>query len=115
MKYFSFVSVALILLISCSKSPKVDQDFIYPKSDKGDVVDTLFGVVIADPYRWMENDTAQSTADWVKNQNEITLGFLKKIPYRDAIKKRLEELYNYERLTAPFKEGEYYYFYKNDG
>ena len=115
MKKFLPVAFAAILLAACNKTPKVDQNFIYPTSQKSDVVDTLFGTAVADPYRWMENDTAQTTADWVKNQNEITFGFLKKIPYRDAIKKRLEELYNYERLSAPFKEGEYYYFYKNDG
>ncbi len=115
MKYFLFIVVALTLLISCNKTPKVERTFIYPASQKGAIVDTLFGTAVADPYRWMENDTAQVTADWVKSQNEITFGFLKKIPYRDSIKKRLEKLFNYERLSAPFKRGDYYYFYKNDG
>ncbi len=78
-------------------------------------MDDYFGVKVSDPYRWMENDTARATADWVKSENEITFGFLNKIPYRDSIKKRLEALYSYERLTAPFKEGDYYYYYKNDG
>lgn len=115
MKNIVITAVAVMLLTSCNKSGKVDQTFVYPVSQKGDVVDTLFGVAVADPYRWMENDTAKNTAEWVKDQNEITFGFLKKIPYRDSIKKRLEALYNYERVFAPFKEGEYYYFYKNDG
>lgn len=114
MKRFLFIAV-LITLASCNKSEKVDQAFIYPASQKGDVVDTLFGVAVADPYRWMENDTAQATADWVTSQNDITFGFLKKIPYRDSIKKRLEAVYNYERVFSPFKEADYYYFYKNDG
>lgn len=114
MKRVLFIAV-LITLASCNKSEKADQAFIYPASQKGDVVDTLFGIAVADPYRWMENDTAKATADWVKNQNDITFGFLKKIPYRDSIKKRLEAVYNYERVFSPFKEGDYYYFYKNDG
>ncbi|HTH58147.1 MAG TPA: prolyl oligopeptidase family serine peptidase [Cyclobacteriaceae bacterium] len=115
MKNLAVIVVALILLNSCNKSERIDQVFVYPASQKGDVVDTLFGVAVADPYRWMENDTAKTTAEWVKGENEITFGFLKKIPYRDSIKKRLEALYNYERIFAPFKEGDYYYFYKNDG
>src|ERR1043166_7126717 len=115
MKNLAIIAVTLTLLNSCKKSENMNQTFVYPASIKGDVVDTLFGMAVADPYRWMENDTAQNTAEWVKSENDITFGFLKKIPYRDSIKKRLEALYNYERIFAPFKEGEYYYFYKNDG
>ncbi|MBS1680870.1 MAG: S9 family peptidase [Bacteroidetes bacterium] len=115
MKKIGFIAVGILWLTSCSKSPQGDQQFNYPAALKGAVVDTLFGVAVADPFRWMENDTAQATADWVKSENDITFGYLNKIPYRDAIKKRLEELYNYERLSAPFREGDYYYFYKNDG
>jgi prolyl oligopeptidase len=63
----------------------------------------------------LEDDTTKATANWVKAQNEVTFGFLEKIPYRETIKKRLEALYNYERLSAPFKEGEFYYYYKNNG
>ncbi|HCW06281.1 MAG TPA: S9 family peptidase [Cytophagales bacterium] len=113
MKYFAQLILAALMVACNSSSPKLDQK--YPITKKGEVIDSLFGVPVADPYRWLENDTTAETADWVKNQNELTFGFLKKIPYRDAIKKRLEEVYNYERLSAPFKEGDYYYFYKNDG
>lgn len=108
-------AIGLIVLIACNSSPKVEQTFQYPVSQKVDSVDDYFGEKVSDPYRWMENDTAKATAAWVKSENEITFGFLNKIPYRDSIKKRLEALYNYERLTAPFKEGDYYYYYKNDG
>ncbi len=87
----------------------------YPVTQKVDSVDIYFGEKVSDPYRWLENDTAKETADWVKAQNDVTFGFLEKIPYRETIKKRLEQVYNYERLGAPSKEGEYYYFYKNDG
>ena len=88
---------------------------MYPTTKKVDTVDTYFGEKVSDPYRWLENDTTKETADWIKSENEVTLAYLNKIPYRDQIKKRLEKIYNYERLSAPFKEGEYYYFYKNDG
>ncbi len=103
------------LVAACSPSEKKKSMIAYPVSEKGTVADTLFGTVVADPYRWMEDDTAKATANWVKAQNEVTFGFLDKIPYRAALKERLKALYNYERLSAPFKEGNYYYFYKNDG
>ena len=111
----SLFALGFIFLIACNSTPKVEQTFQYPVSQKVDSVDEYFGVKVSDPYRWMENDTTKATADWVKSENEITFGFLNKIPYRDSIKKRLEALYSYERLTAPFKEGDYYYYYKNDG
>lgn len=113
-KSFLF-SVVFIVMISCSQPPKPEVISKYPVSAKVDTVDTYFGVEVPDPYRWMENDTAEQTADWVKAQNEVTFGFLEKIPYRAEIKKRLEALNNYEKLGAPFKKGEYIYFYKNDG
>ncbi len=103
------------LVAACSPSEKKKSMIAYPVSEKGTVADTLFGTVVADPYRWMEDDTTKATASWVKSQNEVTFGFLDKIPYRAALKERLKALYNYERLSAPFKEGNYYYFYKNDG
>jgi len=115
MKPISSLSVLGLVLYACTSTPKVEQTFQYPVSQKVDSVDEYFGVKVSDPYRWMENDTVKATADWVKSENEITFGFLNKIPYRNSIKKRLEALYNYERLTAPFKEGDYYYYYKNDG
>lgn len=107
-------ALGFVALMACTAPPK-EQTFLYPAAAKVDSVDEYFGVKVSDPYRWMENDTAKATADWVKKENEITFGFLNKIPYRDSIKKRLEALYDYERLTAPFKEGDYYYYYKNDG
>ncbi|NOS93344.1 MAG: S9 family peptidase [Cyclobacteriaceae bacterium] len=109
------VVLLALLLGACSPAEKKKSLSAYPVSEKGTVVDTLFGTSVADPYRWMEDDTASATANWVKAQNEVTFGFLDKIPYREALKTRLQALYNYERLSAPFKEGNYYYFYKNDG
>jgi len=108
-------SIAGIGFSSCNKPNEIASAGQYPVAKKVDTVDTYFGVQVADPYRWMENDTAQETADWVKAENDVTFGFLDKIPYRDKIKKRLEALTNYEKLGSPFVEGEYIYFYKNDG
>src|SRR5690606_9769854 len=67
------------------------------------------------PYRWLENDTAADTKAWVTEQNKVTNDYLKQIPFRNAIYKRLEQLWDYEKFSAPFKEGDYTYFYKNDG
>jgi prolyl oligopeptidase len=103
------------MALACSTKKEETTSMKYPETKKVDTVDTYFGEQVADPYRWLENDTAKETGEWVKAQNDITFGFLEKIPYRETVKKRLEEVYNYERLGAPFKEGEWYYFYKNDG
>src|SRR5690606_25990440 len=87
----------------------------YPETAKGDVVDTYFGTEVPDPYRWLEDDLAPETKAWVDAQNKVTQHYLGQIPYRDAIYRRLEKLWNYEKFSAPFVEGEYTYFYKNDG
>lgn len=107
--------VFVAILISCLNPSKPEVISNYPVSAKVDTVDTYFGVEVADPYRWMENDTSKATADWVNAQNEVTFGFLNKITYRESIKERLLELNNYEKLSSPFRQGEYYYFYKNTG
>nr|MBC7611829.1 S9 family peptidase [Pseudopedobacter sp.] len=87
----------------------------YPQTTKGDVVDDYFGTKVPDPYRWLENDTSAETKTWVIAENKVTDNYFSQIPYQDAIKKRLEVLWNYEKFSAPFKEGKYTYFYKNDG
>jgi prolyl oligopeptidase len=87
----------------------------YPKTAKGNVSDNYFGTNVADPYRWLENDTSEETKAWVMEENKVTQNYLSQIPYRDEIKKKLEVLWNYEKFSAPFKEGAYTYFYKNDG
>ena len=93
------------------------QDFNgkYPKTTKGNQVDEFFGVKVADPYRWLEDDLAADTKNWVENQNKTTFGYLEQIPFRDKLNKQLTELWNYEKISSPFKEGDYTYFYKNDG
>lgn len=87
----------------------------YPTTFKGDVVDTYFDMPIADPYRWLEDDMSDETGAWVKAQNKVTFNYLENISFRDTLKSRLETLMDYEKVSAPFKEGEYTYFYKNDG
>ena len=87
----------------------------YPKTHKGTTVDTYFGTQVQDPYRWLEDDKSAETAAWVKAQNEVTYNYLAQIPYRDQLKKRLEKLWNYEKIGAPFKEGNYTYYSKNNG
>ncbi len=87
----------------------------YPQVKKVDTVDTYFGTKVPDPYRWLENDQADDTKAWVIAENKITQNYLAHIPYREAIHHRLETLWNYEKYSAPFKEGKYTYFYKNNG
>ena len=87
----------------------------YPNTKKVDTVDTYFGTQVPDPYRWLEDDRAADTKAWVQEENKVTQNYLAQIPFRDAIKKKLETLWNYEKYSAPFKEGKYTYFYKNDG
>ena len=87
----------------------------YPVTKKGDVVDTYFGTEVHDPYRWLEDDKSEETAAWVKEQNKVTFGYLETIPYREEIKNRLEKMWNYEKYTAPVREGNFTYYSKNDG
>ncbi len=87
----------------------------YPATKTGTQTDDFFGTTVSDPYRWLEDDTAADTRTWVQQQVANTNAYLSQIPFREAIKKRLTELWNYEKFSAPFKEGKYTYFYKNDG
>ncbi len=76
---------------------------------------TILGHTVNDPYRWLEDDRSEETEKWVKEENAVTFGYLEKIPFRKDLKNRLEQLWNYEKLSSPFNEGDYTYFYKNDG
>jgi prolyl oligopeptidase len=103
--------VALALL-----SPTLHaQRLAYPETKRVGHVDTYFGVKVPDPYRWLEDESSPETAKWVEEQNKVTFAYLEKIPYRPAVKARLEQLYNYARYGAPSRKGEYYVFSKNDG
>jgi prolyl oligopeptidase len=87
----------------------------YPQTKKGETVDVYFDTKVADPYRWLEDDKSAETASWVKAQNEVTYDYLSKIPFREALKARMEKLWNYEKIGAPTKEGNFTYYSKNNG
>jgi len=106
MKKLLIISSLAVIFFSCEKEPE--------KQTK-EVVDTYFNTEVKDPYRWLEDDRSEETGAWVKEQNKTTFGYLDKIPFREAIKKRYTKLIDYEKIGAPFKRGDYTYFYKNDG
>ena len=101
--------------IVCTLVMNAQTKINYPETKKIDHVDTYFGEKIQDPYRWLEDDRSSETEAWVKAQNVVTYGYLEQIPYRNQLKARMEKLWNYEKISAPFKEGDYTYYYKNDG
>lgn len=88
---------------------------IYPPTKRSTQIDDYHGQSVADPYRWLEDDLAPEVEEWVKAQNKVTEDYLEQIPYRKKIGKRLSELMDYERYSSPFRAGDYYFFYKNDG
>ncbi|QZK89228.1 prolyl oligopeptidase family serine peptidase [Flavobacterium sp. CHNK8] len=92
-----------------------NEKITYPTTNKGTTVDAYFDAKVPDPYRWLEDDKSAETGAWVKAQNEVTYGYLNQIPFRDALKARMEKLWNYEKIGAPFKEGNFTYYYKNNG
>ena len=106
---------AMAVLASLIAMSAVAQQMQYPQTKKIDHVDTYFGVRVSDPYRWLEDDNSAETAQWVEAENKVTFGYLEKIPYRQQVKRRLENLFNYPKYTAPIRAGEKFFFYKNDG
>ncbi|MBX2891396.1 MAG: S9 family peptidase [Saprospiraceae bacterium] len=128
MKRFSTVYLVfslVLLLTACNsgnkQAPSKTMEFTkipvtYPATRKDtSVTDDYFGTKIKDPYRWLEDDQSDETKDWVQKQNVVTFGYLGQIPYREKIRTRLEQIWNYEKFGTPFKEGGKYYFFKNDG
>lgn len=108
----SLIPLAMFLLLA---APLSAQQFKYPETKKNDVKDDYHGTVIADPYRWLEDDNAPETKAWIEAQNKVTQDHLAQIPFRAKVKDRLTELFNYEKYGQPFKAGKYYMFFKNDG
>jgi len=111
------LSLAILGGLSLSILLAADAPLTYPATKRTDQVDVLHGVKIPDPYRWLEDDVRKSkeVADWVEAENNVTTAYLKAIPERETILKRLQTLWNYERYSAPFKSGGRYFYYKNDG
>ncbi|GAB5474576.1 MAG: prolyl oligopeptidase family serine peptidase [Maribacter sp.] len=116
MKHIIASLLLVITLFACkTETKKASLTVNYPETSKADSIDTYFGTEVKDPYRWLEDDRSSETEVWVKEQNQTTFGYLEAIPFRNDLKDRLEKLWNYEKLGAPFKEGAYTYFSKNDG
>ena len=105
----------LFFFFLISLSQITQAQFQYPVTRKVDVKDNYHGTLIADPYRWLEDDNSEDTHQWVNAQNQVTSTYLSTIPFRNAVKERLEVLWNYPKIGSPRKEGAYYYFFKNDG
>jgi prolyl oligopeptidase len=118
-KYLIFLGAMSIMACSKTKEIPVKQtmqtNVVYPVTKEIPVASTYFGTTIQDPYRWLEDDRSAETSQWVDAENKVTVSYLNQIPFRAAFKDRLEKLWNYEKFSAPFKEGEYIYFYKNNG
>ena len=104
------------IFVSCQEGNQPNnKNLKYPKTTKTPVIDTFFGTAVTDNYRWLEDDRSAETEDWVKAENKVTFDYLSKIPYREQLKDRLTELWNYEKVGTPYKEGGYTYFSKNNG
>lgn len=110
--FLSFVLVILLITTHCLKS---QTPAAYPVTKKGNTVDDYFGVKIPDPYRWLEDDNSAETKAWVEEQNKVTNAYLEQISFRPKIKQRLSEIWNFARETAPFKKGDRFFWYKNNG
>jgi len=107
---------AIFLVVACiDQAGKEVTEWSYPETRKADHVDNYHGTDVPDPYRWLEDDNSEETAQWVERQNMLTHGYLAEIPFKSQVKKRLEELENYAKYSQPSKEGDYYYFLKNEG
>nr|WP_109302151.1 prolyl oligopeptidase family serine peptidase [Aquimarina sp. AU474] len=120
MKNTLFVLSILTIMIGCKNESKVENSktsiaLNYPETKKVDTTTNYFGTEVKDPYRWLEDDRSEETEKWVTSQNKTTFGYFDNIPFREDLKKRLSDLWNYEKVSAPFKEGDYTYFNKNDG
>ena len=106
--------VTVSFLSSCQQK-ETTMSLSYPETKKAVVRDTFFEQSVEDPFRWLEDDRSEETADWVRRQNQVTFGYLDRIPYRKDLKERLTKIWDYEKVGTPFVEGRYTYFYKNDG
>ena len=110
----AIATIAMTALSSCDNVMKI-KHLPYPETERGNVTDNYFGTEVADPYRWLEDDNSEATTAWVKAENEVTFDYLSKIPFREAIKERLTELWDYPKESAPSKKGDWLYFSRNDG
>lgn len=111
-----YLPLLLVFFIACQTNQEKETIALtYPETTKSDHVDTYHGTTVPDPYQWLEDDLSVETGSWVQAQNDVTGAYFSRVGFRDALKGRIEELLDYEKISAPFKEGDYEYFYKNDG
>ena len=115
MNFKTFAVSAAGLLFANYTAQKMTPNLKYPETKKIDHFDDYFGTKVNDSYRWLEDDRAEDTKDWVNREVTFTKDYLAKIPFREEIRAQLKEIWNYEKIGAPFKEGNFTYFYKNDG
>jgi len=123
MKKGFYSLVCILTMVSCAENQNQTDtaelkkiEVKYPVTKKDTTVrDNYFGTTVNDPYRWLENDTSAETASWVKAENEVSQNYFSQIPFREEIKKRYRDLFNYEKYSAPFKQGKHTYYYKNSG
>jgi prolyl oligopeptidase len=115
MRKMTVLLCAMTVLAALAACRKGQARLTYPETRKADQVDDYFGTKVADPYRWLEDDNAADVKAWVQAENAVTFGYLDKIPFRPKIKARLTEIFNYPRYSSPFRAGDRYFFYKNDG
>ncbi len=114
MEFYKFCFVFFIFMFLTADS-LAQQKFAYPKAPRAEQTDNYHGVKVADPFRGLENSDSPETRKWIEAENRLTNRYLATIPQREAIKKRLTQLWNYEKYSAPFKRGKLYFYYKNDG
>ena len=113
MSLFRILAAISIMVTALTQTEA--QNLRYPATRRVDAADEYHGVKVADPYRWLEDTNSRETAEWVKAQNEVTFDYLKALPQRDPFKERLTKLFNYPKHGVPFKQGGWYFFFKNDG
>jgi prolyl oligopeptidase len=114
-KFIPVILFVVVVSIAATIQPGDPVKMKYPVTRKTDTIDTYFGTKIPDPYRWLEDDKSAETGAWVKEQNNVTFDYLAKIPFRNKLKERLTKIWNFEKVSSPFKKGKNYFFYKNNG
>lgn len=109
----SFLLISLIV-VTMACTPKKTK-LVYPETRKSDHVDSYHGTEVPDPYRWLEDDNSEETKAWVTAQNEVTFGYLGQIPFREDLKARLTEIWNYPKMGNPVKKKDIYFYSFNSG
>ncbi len=115
MKTNSIIMLTGALFFASCTTQKMNNSLNYPETKKVVHTDEYFGTKVEDPYRWLEDDMAADTKDWVQREVAFTNTYLANIPFREELRSQLKDIWNYEKIGAPFKEGDFTYFYKNDG